>query len=760
MAERLLQRLIQEVNANPTKATPISVKMWGALIQVYASLTVDAKTAATTSNSKKQAVAADYQYPFEKANAVLSKMVKLHQEHPQIHPAPTEHHYSTVLYACCNWSVVADSAVTMAEALMQSLEAGQTPVQPTVDMYNNVILAHANRAGTVYGAAAAAEDWLLRLSKLSADEGSNGGVQPDTRSFNRVLKAWSNSPEDQGASRAAEILHLMLELTNGYNIKHRKRIQPDAVSFGTVITAFAKRRQPEASELILEEAVAYFTNKHGGSGVDLTQCWNSACFAWAQSGVPDAPERTEALLEEAVRAGNNEQIFVRPDTATYAACIEAHLSSARPNRVEKAEGHLRAMVNALPSQSPTRLQLQTKCLAAIPTIKEFDTVIHAWYRCQTEYEGDGIHSNGGRRPFGYAATHATNLLLTALELTERQFAMCAPATGTFNMCIDTWCNTSKACVAAALQLRRASKNNAAPNAVAVDAASRSHEQTMRDQAVSTVLKAVELLAMAEVRVLSNDFSYSTVIHALCRVENADCSVQAARTLERLEREVDERDLSWPSTAVHLYTTVVSALGKVGSADAAELALKLLRGIPQDGKRAIHDKIKIYTGVLSAFSKLPGQRSGIVAAELFVELLALDKDPESNVTLDTIVFERVLWALASAGNTLAASQACEVLTVMLDLHLSGRPHIEPSTHCFNACIQALVECRDEAHTVYAVELIKAIVEKYDNKNLAQLPSPAAFYKVIRSCRDAGSEEMVQQADAILKIAERLIRSSER
>lgn len=740
LADRLIQRLIQEVNTSAATASPIPEKVWNALILGCASLPVGNLTAGQ-------------KFPFEMAHAYLVQMLQLHQMYPKLHHAPTDYHYSTVLYACSNCSVVSPSAVTTAEALIRSLEDGSaqqssSTVAPTVEMYNNIILAHANRAKTVYGAATAAEDWLMHMSKHA---------QPDTRSFNRVLKAWSNSPEDQGGSRAADILHLMLELVAS-DVENTSRIRPDVVSFGTVISALAKRKQPEASQLILEEAVTYFTND--GAAVDLTQCWNFALFSWAQSGFPDAPERVEELVQEGIRVGHR-HVLVRPDAATYAACIDAHLSSARPNRVEKAEGHLRKMVEEWRKQAPHHSRNEWSPPTwgiAMPTTKEFDTVIHAWYRCQPEYEGDGTQ-HIGRRAFGYTATHATNLLLTMLELSEGKFVECAPATGTFNMCIDSWCNTGNACLTAALQQANSPADNILNAEIVADHAL-AYQRAMKEQAMAAAVKAVELLDMAEARRLTNDFSYSNLILLLCRIDNPDCSFQAAKILERLERDTDQRELPWPSNAQSLYSTVISALGKVGTVDSAERALKVLRGIPNVGKRTIKDKAKIYTGVLTAFSKVTGPRTGVVAAELLQEIIALDKNPKNKVSLNTAVFERVLWALASANDKVSAGYACEVLTMMLDLHSTGKPDVEPSTHCFNACIHALTECHDETYTRFAVELIKAIVEKYEGKYLSQLPSPAAFYRVIKSCRDAGSAEMVQQANDIIRVAERLVKSAGR
>jgi hypothetical protein len=807
-AERYLYRWIQEVNwvasqrqQQQQQSQPpiirhqrlvIPLKIWKGILLACANLPLPAGSSHAGSNgqSSDRAVKSSSlplpstqlppaQYPFQAAYGHLQHMIQLHQMYPSFHLAPTEIHYSTVLYACSNCSAISTAAVNMAEALIRTLEetaltAQQSPglpmkpvVSPTVEMYNNVILAHANRAPTVYGAAAAAEDWLMHMSAQASDGRTRISTHPDTRTFNRVLKAWCNSPEEQGGNRAADILHLMLEIASS-PVEHGHRVGPDVISFGTVITAFAKRRKPEQCQALLEEAVRYFYKKTGGShGDDLTQCWNATLFAWAQSGDPDAPKRVESLISEGIQVSPTQfQTMVRLDTATYAACIDAHLQSNLPNRFEKAEAHLLTLVENYrkylsQQQSRAHRHVVAHANVARPTTREFDTVIHAWYRSLEAYEGN-LYSpdRGRRRPFGYTATRATSLLRIMIDMSDAfQFSECAPATGTCNMCIESWCKTVAAChVEARKEGVKAMGLNEIDNDIAERA--RAYQKEMKEQAMEAVAKAVSVLDIAEKRRLTNDFSYSIVINALCKIGDPNCSLVAAKILERWERETDQRDLPWPSTAQVQYSSVIAGLAKVGTVESAEMALRILRGIPNDGRRYLVDKGSLYAPVLGACSLFPGATNAKVAQELFEELVAEDKNPSNNLSLYTQFCERVLWALASTKDKASAALACEVLILMLDRHGTGQPNMEPSAHCFNACIQSLTECGDVEYTNYAVNLIRAIVSQFDEKKLSQLPSPAAFYKVIKACNDIGSHEMIQNANDVARVAERLMKSAGR
>jgi len=695
--------------------------------------------------------------PFLKAQDLLYEMLALHKKNPTLHPEPTDYHCSVVLFACAKCSIVTEDgndldrsnqAVRTAEALMKSLEAPESRVQPTLGMYNNVILAHANRAPFVYGAATAAENWLLHLSKRASEEStcSNNNVQLDTQSFNRVLKAWSDTPEEQGAARANEILQLMLDLSRS---EEGSKVHPDPVSFGTVISAFGKRGDALKSQEILKQAVEYFNkvedltpirNAAGGKRpklVDLTQCWTAACFAWSHSGTHKAPDRIQDLIQETFTTiGKN--FIVRPNRAMYAACIHAYLQSNRPNNVEEADKYLRTMVEDYIRKPQERQDAQ-------PTTNEFHSVQSAWFRYQEE--------GRGRFQGMYAAEHATALLLLMIELSERRGMLCAPTTDTIERCILLWTNTCRSLLQAVAALETKRRGTDAKGDENEDDSTR--QQQIKDDAMTSALKAVELLDLAEARKLARHQTYKYVIYRLCDIGHPDCTREAVNILRRLERETDQRDLEWPSgDAAGLYVTVIAALGKIGTFESAELALEILRGMPKSGKRAVLATTKAYTSVVMAFSKLHSKRSSRVVFEIFEEVKELDSDPKNKVKLDPVFVENVLRTLSNVGDKVSAGRSCEVLNFLLKLHFGGRNGAEPTSFCFNACIAALIRCRDRTHLLYAAELLKSIILKHDQKSLSNLPSYEAFVNTVRACREEGSPEMVQRANEIAKQAERL------
>jgi hypothetical protein len=707
--------------------------------------------------SEKSTGATVPEQPFVLACQLLVNMLQLHHQHPTIYPEPNNTLYNNVLYSCYLCSSVSDEAILAADAILQNIERAtpeestgrfSLPKPPesvtlTHGMYNHMILMHAERAATVYGAAAQAEDWLMRMAQNQ--------VQPTQSTFNRVLHAWAESPEKEGGNRAAKILHLMVQLSDEADtVALANEIAPNAISFGTVILAYMKRQQPEACQFILEEALAYQT-KHLGirAGTkDLTECWTTTLFGWSKSDRENAAERIEALLHDGIWI-DGRQHTVQPTSSMHGACVEALL---RSKGEEQAEQYLRRIVEETrnhkkkdvsdsgPSTLPTTPK-PTKCgSVSLPlTATEFSTVINAWYRSHSTYEAVNVEEDK-RHPIGFTATNATNVLQLMLELEAEGFAQCAPSHSSYFMCIDSWCKTAK-------RFMKATES--------IDSSDTETIKARKRDAVNAMKKAVSILDVAESRTLSSDSSYAVVIQTLCHLQDPICTFEACQILQRYEEKADAWNLNWQQDTAWMYVEVTKCLSLMGTPKAAELALHILQRIPKVGKRVVaKNKNWIYKYVLSAYSRCPGPRAGMVVSELFVELTAtITSDPKLNNSLNVDLCERILWILVYSRSKESACEACDILYTIMKLYFDGKSTVEPSSRCFDACVHALCDCIDERQVTLAVELVELIVEKYKAKRLSHLPSRPAFDKLINSCKRIGSEEMTRNATELAMIAEK-------
>jgi pentatricopeptide repeat protein len=606
VAEKLLERLVEELSTRNPAIDPARVAvLYNGAMRAWA----------RTTDTEKPPVQHQLPRPVARAKLLLDRMHSRHQEHPDMHPPPDVYAHDAVLYACAS-SSYSELVAPLAEELVKAMEESvrqnlETAIIPSTISYNNLISVYANQAPTHYGAATAAEDWLMHLSKLSAE--GFGGAEPDTGSFNRVLKAWSTSPEKNGADRAREILDLMLSL----QVEHRQ-LQPDMISFATVIHAFGKRRQPEKGESVFRQAIEYFDQEYQRRDkstlvdskeedvADLTNCLNGAIFAWAQSNSPDAPERVEALLRDAYilskhhRLSSSSHIRIQPDASSHTALMNTLIQSGRPDGIDAAHRHLKEMIASFVSKGDN---------AVAPTTPVFHAVIHGWLQSE--------------RP--EAAERAQELLQDMLELSEKRNApSCSPETKTIIRCIDLW---SK------------------------------HESPI------AAAKALELLNLAEKRKLVSFFTYQSVVNILCKWK---ASIKAARVLERLESQADKGNVKLQSSILHI--AVIDGLADLKTQDAAELALQIFNRMKTKKMEAT---TYTYTCILAAFSELRTKRSGEVAFLLFEEMKELDADRYSRVKLSSFAFDLTLETLARAGDKISADNARVVQKHKLKALSEGR-----------------------------------------------------------------------------------------
>jgi pentatricopeptide repeat protein len=293
-------------------------------------------------------------------------------------PNPDTYTYDAALYVCTR-SNCASAAATAEQILheMQSLAETDGTVAPTLTSYHNVILSHANQSASVYGAAAAAEDWLMKLSDLGCQPG-NEHLLPTTQAFNHVLQAWAICAENNGADRALQILELMKKLDDSPST-------PDAISFGTVINAYARRNRPEGAEVVLKQALDYFTARQerdvestdgDAAIVDLTNCLNRTMGAWSKSSHADAAAHAKNLLDDAYTLSSfttsQSRLVFAPDAATHYYYIVTLLKDD-VHGVVQADHHLYSMIQSC---------LKSSALAnrVVPTTGTFHTVMKAWAR--------------------------------------------------------------------------------------------------------------------------------------------------------------------------------------------------------------------------------------------------------------------------------------------------------------------------------------------------------------------------------------------
>ena len=230
----------------------------------------------------------------ERAERLLHWMEDLHtssSEWSSCLPKPNYQSYATVIDAWSRAAIYESNHPT--SEVLETESGGRTK--------KNVV-SSATKAG--FECAKRAEEVLMHMQKmheqLQQDEGYNSDIQPDTRVFNLVLKAWSKiqGGTKSSAIRAMRILDLMQEL-------HHQESMHASEWQGIVLN----KVQPNLQTYKL-----------------LLQAWAHATHT------VDGPDRAEEILRHLLslsKAGNNLGVEIYPDAECFHIVMRAHAENVR-----------------------------------------------------------------------------------------------------------------------------------------------------------------------------------------------------------------------------------------------------------------------------------------------------------------------------------------------------------------------------------------------------------------------------------------------
>lgn len=641
---------------------------------------------------------------FRKATTLLEAMHQRHEEYPDLFPAPNTVSYHSALDACARSSAnqhteaaqAADTLMRKMEALSASDPTGN--VHPETWSYNMVILAHAHQAPVKYGAANDAEDWLRYLSKQSTE----GGVGPSSDTFNFVLKAWKASPEDKGADRALELLHLMIRLNRE---GHHEQVIPCERTFYTVINAFTVRNRPDEAEDVLKQALSFFLDPEFATNypnkmVDIRACFNIAIHGWAKSTERDAPERADSLLRDmGTLAGETQVLIADPDIYTHTSCMEALAISGRPDAPEIVESRLYGLLEE---------NRENYGNGPLPGPATFDCAIRAWFRSDKENKAQRMES----------------LLTVLIELAQRQNdESMLPRSSTVNLCLNGWCRAGEG-----------------------------------------KTKAIDLLNRMEIIGRINVSSYIPLIEHLLeeskKHQDSDSAMAAADVLEKLHAQIKNRGaIKWTSGPERFQNEVFVALRKVGTGEAADKAYKLLDLMERATVKRAKPGCLSYSVVIGALANAPTEDRTKKALDIFDHLIQLHHDQTSNrVKADQFAFHAILTCLANTQERWAADRALVIMESMIQMHAESNndKKLMPNSRCYDKCVQAMARCGDLVSLRDAAAMLERFVADFRDAKAPDLPTEAGFNAVLKYCTMLKGDEAIKIGKEVYALRDELER----
>lgn len=268
-------------------------------------------------------------------------------------------------------------AVDNAERILHEVEdiyqqTGNPAMKPDVVTYTSLVTAWANSNRRGYGANRA-EEILNRMIEA--------GCEPNTVTFNAVLKAWCRSAEMDASERALDIFKRMeMEHANGNrNVKTDRitfntlihtlaksgksehlqraeelleimerskdeRVSPNSFSYNTIIEGWSKVRDGNGAHKAYTTLQKLLAAEKSGKGIHADSfSFNNVIFALSRSGLKSSALRAEGLLQFMDKEHKSGNTRIKPDVFGYSATIHAWASSGDKDAGIRAEALLELM---------------------------------------------------------------------------------------------------------------------------------------------------------------------------------------------------------------------------------------------------------------------------------------------------------------------------------------------------------------------------------------------------------------------------------
>ena len=277
-----------------------------------------------------------------RAESLLMQMLELHQSGILERP-PDAWSYNFVLkcWMHSTYSYAKDQALNLVEKMR---EEGVSCDVSTMNTLLNII---ATREGPYQ-----AEEYLNRMYQAYLEDPIRN-PQPDVISFGTVLKAWASMKAPVSADRAQALLHRIQKLhESGWS-----HCRPDVAIFTCVMKCYSYSKSNDApymAEDILR-SMQESAKEHPDMKPDIV-CWNTAIQGWAQVG--DGP-RAEALFQEMLQEYLSDRAeAAAPNVITFSAVLSAWAKTQRNQEApERAETLLQQMkhlseTGILPNSKP------------------------------------------------------------------------------------------------------------------------------------------------------------------------------------------------------------------------------------------------------------------------------------------------------------------------------------------------------------------------------------------------------------------------
>ena len=421
--------------------------------------------------------------------------------------------------------------------------SGDERITPSTDWYNHMLGAWAR--SDVDEAPERSKRMLRGMEAYEIHPGeSNQGynirrcwAKPDIISYNSVLFCLAR---DTSESRAKEAMHLFEQLKKRYKETKNEYIQPDEVTYGSILHALAQVGMAREAERILDSI------EEEADVLPSLTVYNTVLNALANSDERSAPRRAELLLDRMTSLySSGKNLEIEPDTVSLSTVMSCHARSKSRKGAERAEELLNRSIESYVTHGNAKMK---------PDSIIFNCAILAWAYCSGTI-GE-IQDESGKTII--PAERAELLLHKLIEMRDNGTLEIAPMAQTYNLVLDSW-----------------AKSN-------------------RREAAERALRLMREMPGAGVK--PDECSYNSVLHAISKQTDLSWVAKA----EELFEEVLALSASGQMTISDMtYSVMINVYGKSIDSDGPQKAVRMLREMK---KKGIQPTTISYNSCIDAFAR--------------------------------------------------------------------------------------------------------------------------------------------------------------
>jgi pentatricopeptide repeat protein len=557
--------------------------------------------------------------------------------------------------------------------------------------------------------------WKL-LDRLVAEErhaqifSSFHETHLSTDLLNKAVDAWRLSPH------VTMDPNLILAKMQGY----APNLYPDVRTYSMLVDAVTKKcndpkQAPIFATLILDRMQREYEG--GNSQVQPNEyTYGVVLEAWARSGLPEAANKTEQVLQEMEKEG------VMPTNRCYHAAI-----ASGPRDGRRAEALLEKMLSS-------------------PTVEvdaySFGAVLNVW-------------SKSGALDAAQRALAVFNRMEQLNETTEDDALK--PNAFIYSSVLVTLGRSGQPQAAEDL-LRQMQQNYEAtgdadmrPTVVAYNAVM---DAWSRSRDPNGPLRAESLLQqmLSDEGASPDTISFNCVIAGWSRSRDTRAAQKAESILALMHEMNKARNLDVKPNTIS-YNSVIAALSKCRhpqAAERAEATLERMKKLHEEGNRDVKPNTRTFNSVIAAWSRSKKPQAAERAEAVLERMHKLHKAGDRDVIPNTITYGSVIATWSRSRDPQAALKAESVLQRMHTLHKEGNREVKPNTICYNSALAAWSKCRSDSNAAERAEsLLRRMQEMHNAGDLDVKPDAISYSCVIQGWSNS-KDPKAKQRISVLKI----------